>query len=329
MLLRRLSPGTLTARPTAHLSQQIHGTAPCLYRGAGLRHGYRKQQQQQHVSGNYSNYTPTGQYPHYDMYAQPPRSPRDSRFKDMAIGSGLTILAYIAYNAYRFWQVLKEEKDEERMAKEVRETARRYNYLIKAADDGSEEGTEKARALFRERTFSVARALMPDEMKAGPFTDLGPLPMLPEDHDCPCQEAQSIEDCQTLMLMPPQVNGERERPKKTEEVKVKRGGTEWPVVINNHLVLGVDIFSGPLVVPNRPGSATAPYQSRFNELLCRSQFMLQKLREEGTIEGATFVTVILRDTVFAFISDGKRIGLVGDHPIFIEGGIWAERSMPV
>ncbi|KAI0973962.1 hypothetical protein F4678DRAFT_424074 [Xylaria arbuscula] len=306
MLLRWLPPGTVTARsrPAARLSQQIHGKARCLYRGAELRHEYPNHEKQPHLSRKYSNYAPRGQPPYYDVYAQAPRS-RASRFKDMAIGSGLTIIAYLVFDSYDYWQARKQAKEEEKGVSELKEITARYDKLMEAADDGSEESVEKINALFRERTMALARALVPDKFRlTGEFvTDLGPLPRLTEDYHCRCREAHSIEDGRTLMLMPPQP------PPARLKVLEENKRTEWPTIITNSVILGVNMSARQLESSNP--------ESKFHELICRSKFKLGKLRKEGVIYGATLVFVHLRDTMFTFICEGERVSLIGDHPVFI------------
>ncbi|KAI0424878.1 hypothetical protein F5Y09DRAFT_323210 [Xylaria sp. FL1042] len=314
MLLRRLSPGTLSAqsRSAAYLSQQIHGKARCLYKGSDLRLGFPKHEQRQHLSRPYSNYAPRGPPPYYSPYGPQPKS-RTSRLKDMAIGSALTIATYLVYNSYEYWRLQKEVDEEEELASKINECFSHYDRLAQMAfrgDDGSPESTEKIRSLLKERAMAVARVVIPKDYHDKSITDFGPLPKLPEDHKCVCHEVQRLEDGDTLMLMPPQQSVEE-----LENIKgVGEDGSGQ--VVTHKAIVAINAFAGD-VAASDPGKRIGdPGASKFHEIICRSTFMLDKLRQEGIMDnGLIGVTVFLWDDIFYFVYDEGTVLLMIDESL--------------
>ncbi|KAI1425653.1 hypothetical protein F5Y12DRAFT_352926 [Xylaria sp. FL1777] len=326
MLLRQLSPGTATAQSwstTVYLSQRMHGKAPCLYRGANLRFGCPKHEKQLHFSRPYSNYAPKGpppyynpyHNPYYNPYGQPPRS-RISRFKDIAIGSVLTIIALFAYGSYYTWPKWKAMREAEKLTSDVQERLDRYDWLLKkaeAGDDGSAESAEKIRRLLKERAIFAVRAFIPKEEEFKYIMDLGPLPRLPQDYACECRERQGIEDDDTLMLMPSQES--------TGEIK----GLKWMneddadgrsirPIHPPRLLVAVNAFSKDMGTHDPEEKITQPGASKLHEVICRSAFILDNLHNKGIVNGPTLVIVLLRDGIFSFICEESGIWIVhNDH----------------
>lgn len=75
------------------------------YPDAKLRLEFQKHLngKQRHSSNAYSNYAPRGPSQYHGSYGQPPKT-RANRLKDVAIGSFLTIVGYLAYVLYRHRQ---------------------------------------------------------------------------------------------------------------------------------------------------------------------------------------------------------------------------------
>ncbi|KAI1392985.1 uncharacterized protein F4822DRAFT_147589 [Hypoxylon trugodes] len=101
-------------------------------------------------------------------YFYPPPKSRGSRLKDIAIGSGLTISAYLAYIYYQYRQ----------LSKEMREAAKQYEQDEVLEMEFDHAFTEARYAgdqdRLKELTFELARAISKGRV------EVGPLPRLPE-----------------------------------------------------------------------------------------------------------------------------------------------------
>ncbi|KAI0811906.1 hypothetical protein GGR55DRAFT_639619 [Xylaria sp. FL0064] len=325
MLLRRLPPGTLSVQSwsAAHPSQQIHWKARCHSKGANLRLGSSSHEKRR-LSRLYSNYAPRGPPPYYNPYAQQPRS-RASRLKDMAIGSALTIIAYLAYESYDYWQRTKEVEEEEEVRTNVDALLSQYDRLLQKVlqgDDGSPERTEEIRALLKERTIALTRAIIPKDSPDQSVTEVGPLPRLPEDHKCQCREVQRLEDGDTLMLIPPQPSG-----RELEETKKREADPSLRLVAGK-AVVAINAFARDIAASEPGKRITDPGASKLHEILCRSALMLNKLSNEGIMDDVPiWVTVFLWDDMFFFIYDKGNVSLVAeDLPTGIAGQLYRSQD---
>ncbi|TGJ80230.1 hypothetical protein E0Z10_g8544 [Xylaria hypoxylon] len=281
---------------------------------ANLRLGLQKHGKQQRLSRAYSNYAPKGPPPYYNMYGQSPKSPksRTSRLKDMAIGSILTITAYIAHC---YWAVLEETKEDEEYFSELHGIFSHYNQLLgeaEASGDDSPESMEKIQSLFKERAMVLTRAGIQKDEENRSVRELGPLPKLPEDHKCKCHGVQSITDSDTLILMPPQPPADKL--KEMNEFAWEHGLLTRTRIVTHDVVVAVNAFAGDMKVGGSTWQGlTNSSPSKLHEIICRSLFMIDKLLKEGIFngDGPTMVTVILRDTIFSFVYNGVDIGIIG------------------
>ncbi|KAK5628696.1 hypothetical protein RRF57_004411 [Xylaria bambusicola] len=286
MLIRRLGarvprgPGSVTAKSSTFL---ILGKTPSLHSGTNLRYGLSKIEKGQQLSRAYSNFAPTDPYSHYDAYAQPPKS-RVSRLKDMAIGSVLTIIAYLAYRTYSLWDVVKHAEEELGVAIKLEEIYSHYDQLLEQAE--AVDDKEKIRSLFKERAMALVRAILRNQ-EDQTINELGPLPTLPEDYDCQSHGTLIFGDGDTVMLMP-------QRPPLDEAN---------PLSPRHMVAVAINAFAEDVGI-NDDAMGLVNYRTpKVHEIICRSRYMLEKLRKEGTIDGMTLVTVYLWDFEFMFVYD--------------------------
>ncbi|KAI0514586.1 hypothetical protein F5B22DRAFT_611061 [Xylaria bambusicola] len=286
MLIRRLGARVPRVLGPATASRSTFVTlreTPSLHSGAALRYGLPKIEKRQQLSRVYSNFAPRD-YSRYDAYAQPPKS-RGSRLKDMAIGSILTIIAYLAYKSYSLWDVVKHAREEIDVAIELDEIYSHYDQLLDQAEAAGD--MEKSQSLFKERAMALVRAMLRNQ-EDQTINDLGPLPTLPEDYDGgQSHGAQIFGGGDTLMLMP-------------QCPPLDEGNSLSP----RHLVaVAINAFAEDIGI-NDDAMGLVNYRTpKVHEIIRRSRFMLEKLRKEGTIDGMTLVTVYLWDFEFMFVYD--------------------------
>ncbi|KAI1133487.1 hypothetical protein F5Y10DRAFT_89021 [Nemania abortiva] len=294
MLSRRLyihaprSPAMAKAQgwSTAYIHWQTHRRGQSRYRGAGL---------------TYSNYAPRGPVPyHHNTYGQPPKS-RGSRFKDMAIGSALTIVLYLTYELYNFRQTVKEieeeAKEEAKIMHDIERIYFHYDQLLKETEaDHSPERAERIRSLCVERALIIIFASIFKHLK-DQFTieDLGPLPRLPEAHEFHDSEKIKDEDTLVLMLPPPPPSAE-ELDKRAKERALENGLQP----MGGLLVVSINASTQDLGSHHWLSGQNDLSDFTSREIIHRLRFMLDNLCKEGKLkpDRSTFITLILRDTVY-------------------------------
>jgi hypothetical protein len=217
----------------------------------------------------------------------------------MAIGSILTIAAYLAYEVYEYRQIAKEIKEDEESSRKMVDIILRYQQLVKEALlRGDNE--DQIRDLIMERARAMARMA---SYGAEDITDLGPLPRIPEGHRL--YGSEKINDQETLVLMPPQPSPEE---LKEFDIEAKRSGLGERVIDDPvyTVLVTVNATAEDLGVQDDDkekdsmmGVPVNPNESKFNEVLWRTGFMIDELCRKGTLEAdrSTMVMFLLRDDV--------------------------------
>ncbi|KAI1749064.1 hypothetical protein F4782DRAFT_336417 [Xylaria castorea] len=323
MSLRRLwtraphTPRTATSQGWSTASRPTHPRVQIPYRDARL--GSQKYGKQQHSSKAYSKYAPGGPSPYYGAYGQPPKS-RATRLKDMAIGSALAVIVYLAYVFYNSRQVLQEtmeaKVDEDYTDEaptggaptdggptdEAWDVRCRYEKLLRKAeaeDDGSPESAEKIRRIFVERTIAVVHAEVPDKEK-DTFTieDMGPLPRFPKGHKK--HGSEMVKDEDTVVLVQPPMSEEELaglHPKDRARAMVRM----VVVAVND----SVENFG----IGNLDPRIHHPTHPKFYEIERRLDIMMDDLFEVGTLKPhpTIVVTLFLRDGIEPYLYSPRSL----------------------
>ncbi|OTB04784.1 hypothetical protein M426DRAFT_147629 [Hypoxylon sp. CI-4A] len=109
-------------------------------------------------------------FPYPGPYFYPPPKPRGGRLKYMAIGSALTIVAYLAHLLYDIRQLSQQLK--QLQEEEEEEHSQRINLTLKFSQLFKEARRLDDEDLLRQMTFQYARGVAKD------WTEIGPLPSL-------------------------------------------------------------------------------------------------------------------------------------------------------
>ncbi|KAI1372406.1 hypothetical protein F4677DRAFT_268025 [Hypoxylon crocopeplum] len=208
--------------------------------------------------------------PHPGPYFYPPPKSPASRFRDMAIGSALTLTVYLAYQGYDYHQYTLEMKEFDEQTKQYHAWEADLNMSFAEARRNGD------RAWLRELTFGLARQpLKPDE----PFTELGPLPSLPEGDKMHGKGIIPEED--TLVL-----------------INDFQSGNGALIV---QIALNVDTASILHAAP-REDNATHFNGCAFHELVARINYQASEWIREGRMReyDELMVTLLVRDQYFEF-----------------------------
>ncbi|KAI1077719.1 hypothetical protein F5B20DRAFT_259646 [Whalleya microplaca] len=212
------------------------------------------------------NYTPQPQPTYYR-----PQSWR-SRLRDMAIGSGITIGAYLIYQSYRYRRFVKELKGTEEEIKAVLAKRLEFsNALAEALEAGDHER-------LREVVFEFHRAAF------APFAEIvevGPLPGFPEGDELYGKETIPVED--TLMFV-------EHDPADKDRVAVVN------VIIN----AGVDELER---VPSGQVVLAGSKKGKLGELLSRMEIQAAEWRRAGSLHEGDDIYVVftMRDSNVIFV----------------------------
>ncbi len=171
-----------------------------------------------------------------------------------------------------------------------------------ADDDGSPESAEKIRSLFKERAMGAARSYIPKSQQGQPVIDLGPLHRLPEDDES--HEVQRIKDSDTLVLMSPTRTAEEiKKSKEFREASLKHG-PESIALVTCCIMVAVNTFVKDLGVSDLQKALINHRASKFQEIIRRTEFTLNRLHEERRVGMPITVKFFLRDEILSLVYDG-------------------------
>ncbi len=185
----------------------------------------------------------------------------------MALGSVLTVTAYVAYTLYRYRKTLKSLEAEVGASKHVyEEFARRFAEARDAKDHDR----------LREVTFDFNRRLLSRHGDA--IFEAGPLPPYPEEDELHGKEKIPVED--TLMFV-----------EKDED----RFITVVQVAVN------LDFEEVDSEWQRRPDTLVDPVDDKLGELLTRFEYQVEFWRKQEKLRGGQmFVVFALRDKFWTF-----------------------------
>ncbi|KAI1502552.1 hypothetical protein F5X99DRAFT_158362 [Biscogniauxia marginata] len=291
----------IRARPTTRIR-------PCHHRHRHPPQPSPIRPQQPH-DRRYSNYSPQQPSP---TYFYTPRS-RWSRVKDMAIGSALTIGAYVAWWYYDYRQFARQLAEERQEIEEQRQMLDEFQSLLAEAREAGDEARMRELVFERQRRFS------------GSQVEAGPLPGFPVGHEMYAKEKVPVED--TLMFVDNlQAEVQSWGPSQNQGHGRDRD--------QNQILDPQDQYSVVMVVVNADGESTGfdphryapgqtvavdPQKTKFQELLWRFKNQVKAWRREGRedLNDDILVIFVLRDTIFGFLYTQEEFKSVGTDLTFV------------
>ncbi|KAI2640166.1 hypothetical protein GGS21DRAFT_401614 [Xylaria nigripes] len=289
--------GTTLSWPTAHahssllIRQNLHGDAKS--------QRAQKHETPRHMARSYSNYAPNGPIQYYEA---PPKS-RGGRFKDMAIGSLVTVLVYVACMSYLTSKLEQEEEEEmKRMGlhPESAGIAQFYTELMKNAEagsDGSAKSIDFIRGLFIETVAAYAyiKSLFLDDRE---ILSLGPLAKFPEDHKF--RGTEEVQDQDTAVFLPYISD---------EELKRLQDDCGEDETICQFVIVGVFANARDVDMGSYRDESTNLGQSKLNEILRRIGYAVEKMYDDGLLRPGieTRVSLCLRDRLLNYFHDGQSM----------------------
>ncbi|KAI0189624.1 hypothetical protein EV127DRAFT_432274 [Xylaria flabelliformis] len=304
MLLRRLwtrashTTRTASSQSRSTASLPTHSRAQIPYKDARLQfHNYGKQQ---HSSKAYSNFAPRGPSQHHGAYSQPP----NSRAKDVAIGSALTIAAYIAYLFYYSRQLAEE--DMVKFAKEVNEICSRYEKLLRKAemdDDGSPESAKEIDRILQERMLDLLNVERPNKSDTIVIESVGSLPRFPEGHEQHGSEMVTGEDHYSSVYMLPPIS---------KEELATLGPEDTEKVIFRSVIITINDTMKNLGIDSLDSESPGRDYPKFGELWLRSAIMMDGLVQAGELDPdrPTMITFFFRDGKRTYVYLSRRRTMV-------------------
>ncbi|KAI0857567.1 hypothetical protein F4860DRAFT_355362 [Xylaria cubensis] len=288
MLLRRLwtrashTTRTASSQSRSAASRPTHSRAQFSYKDARLQ--FRNNGKQQHSSKAYSNFPPRGPSQYHGAYSQPPNS-RASRLIDIAIGSALTIAAYLAYSFYYSRQLAEEDME---FAKEAIEIYSRYEKLLGKAEmdgDGSPESAKEINRILHGRMLSLLNVGRPDKADTLIIENMGSLPRFPEGHQHHGSEMVKDHDTSVYKIAPVS----------KEEFAI--WGIKFTERVFRSIIVTInDNIKNTDIDYLDPGSSSRDSQ-KLLEIGFRSAIMMDNLTQAGELDPdkPTLITFMFRD----------------------------------
>ncbi|KAJ2976537.1 hypothetical protein NUW58_g8057 [Xylaria curta] len=275
-----------------------------LRRDAESQPRFQNLRKQQQSSRAYSNYAPRGPPHYHGVYGQPPKS-RMSRFKDMAIGSVLTIAVYSAYALYRSRQVMRDVKKQMEIGLEIRKIEDHTDELLdeaEAHDDGSPEAAEKIRNIVMAQAMAIACVGKGEKEQDQLVKNLGPLLRFPKDHEQ--HNSEQIKDEDTLLLVQYLTADERGR-----QSGFWRRVTGKPQAPSYAFILAVNASIDDLGLRGRPGKMVS--STKLQEVFSRLEVTMDNMFKEGISPHAEVINIAL------ILRDERRMLVYEDDTIFL------------
>ncbi|KAJ8117676.1 hypothetical protein ONZ43_g4153 [Nemania bipapillata] len=173
---------------------------------------------------------------------------------------------------------------------------------VERSDDDSAEKAEKIRSLFMQRTIAATRygafGAFGGKTEQGSIRALKRLPRLPQDHIF--YDQQKIKDEDTMVLVPTRLpeeglaGAERRSQPQIKAKKLRAEDVPLKAIVSS-IVVGINGVAEPRPSTNNEILARTGFaNSRSDEAIQRTGFMIDSLCQGGTLEGNGPILVLLQ-----------------------------------